>query len=40
VAVMPTGSGKSILFMLPVWVSSSAGLTIVVVPLILLRGDM
>lgn len=40
VAIMPTGGGKSILFMLPAWVSGSAGLTIVVVPLISLRGDM
>lgn len=39
VAVMPTGGGKSILFMLPAWVGSG-GLTIVVVPLIALRGDM
>jgi superfamily II DNA or RNA helicase len=40
VAVMPTGGGKSVLFMLPAWVSGRAGLTIVVVPLIALRGDM
>ena len=31
VAVMPTGGGKSVLFMLPAWVSGG-GLTIVVVP--------
>lgn len=40
VAVMPTGGGKSVLFMLPAWVSGRAGLTIVVVPLIALRQDM
>ncbi|CAG8359639.1 unnamed protein product, partial [Penicillium salamii] len=40
VAVMPTGGGKSVLFMLPAWVSGRAGLTIVVVPLVSLRGDM
>jgi superfamily II DNA helicase RecQ len=33
VAVMPTGGGKSLLFMLPTWVSRG-GLTIVVVPFI------
>jgi superfamily II DNA helicase RecQ len=38
VAVMPTGGGKSMLFMLPAWVSG--GLTVVVVPLIALRGDL
>jgi len=40
VVVMPTGGGKSVLFMLPAWVSGSAGLTIVVVPLIVLRREM
>jgi superfamily II DNA helicase RecQ len=39
VAVMPTGAGKSMLFMLPAWVEQG-GTTIVVVPLISLRGDM
>ncbi|EYE89895.1 P-loop containing nucleoside triphosphate hydrolase protein, partial [Aspergillus ruber CBS 135680] len=39
VAVMPTGSGKSMLFMLPAWVAPR-GTTIVVVPLIALRGDL
>jgi superfamily II DNA helicase RecQ len=39
VAVMPTGEGKSILFMLPAWVEPG-GTTVVVVPLIALRGDM
>ena len=39
VAVMPTGAGKSILFMLPAWVEPG-GTTVVVVPLIALRGDM
>lgn len=39
VAVMPIGGGKSVLFMLPAWVSSG-GLTIVVVLLIALRRDM
>lgn len=38
VVIMPTGSGKSLLFMLPAWVSS--GMTIVVVPLIALRADL
>ncbi|KAL6155691.1 hypothetical protein ACJBU6_05895 [Exserohilum turcicum] len=38
VAVMGTGAGKSVLFMLPAMVSS--GLTIVVVPLVALRYDM
>jgi hypothetical protein len=38
VVVMPTGGGKSMLFMLPAWVSG--GLTVVVVPLIALRGDL
>jgi hypothetical protein len=31
VAVMPTGGGKSMLFMLPAWVEPG-GLTVVVVP--------
>jgi superfamily II DNA helicase RecQ len=39
VAVMPTGAGKSLLFMLPAW-AEQGGTTIVVVPLIALRGDM
>jgi len=39
VAVMPTGAGKSMLFMLPAWVEQG-GTTVVVVPLIALRGDM
>jgi superfamily II DNA helicase RecQ len=39
VAVMPTGGGKSLLFMLPAWVSRG-GLTIVVLPLVALRWDM
>jgi superfamily II DNA helicase RecQ len=38
VVVMGTGAGKSVLFMLPASVSS--GLTVVVVPLVALRGDM
>lgn len=37
VAVMPTGSGKSMLFMLPAWVAPR-GTTVVVVPLLALRG--
>jgi superfamily II DNA helicase RecQ len=36
---MPTGEGKSILFILPAWVEPG-GTTVVVVPLIALRGDM
>jgi RecQ family ATP-dependent DNA helicase len=39
VTVMPTGEGKSILFMLPAWVEPG-GTTVVVVPLIALRSDM
>jgi superfamily II DNA helicase RecQ len=39
VAVMPTGGGKSLLFMLPAW-AEQGGTTVVVVPLIALRGDM
>lgn len=39
VAIMGTGSGKSLLFMLPAWCDSS-GTTVVVVPLISLRQDM
>jgi superfamily II DNA helicase RecQ len=39
VAVMPTGGGKSLLFMLPAW-AKQGGTTVVVVPLIALRGDM
>jgi superfamily II DNA or RNA helicase len=38
VAVMPTGGGKSMLFMLPAF--AAGGLTVVVVPLLALRGDM
>jgi superfamily II DNA helicase RecQ len=39
VAVMPTSGGKSLLFMLPAF-AEQGGTTIVVVPLIALRGDM
>ncbi|KAF9882584.1 hypothetical protein FE257_006232, partial [Aspergillus nanangensis] len=39
VAIMPTGSGKSMLFMLPAWIEPG-GTTVVVVPLIALRQDM
>ncbi|MCN0155273.1 RecQ family DEAD/DEAH box helicase [Salinispora arenicola] len=39
VAVMPTGGGKSVLFMLPAFVAPG-GCTIVVVPLISLRADL
>ena len=39
IAIMATGAGKSMLFMLPAW-AEQAGTTIVVVPLISLRGDM
>ena len=39
VAVMPTGAGKSLLFMLPAW-AEQGGTTVVVVPLVALRGDM
>lgn len=39
IAVMPTGAGKSLLFMLPAWVCSS-GITVVVVPLLALRADL
>jgi superfamily II DNA helicase RecQ len=38
VVVMGTGGGKSILFILPARCSS--GLTVVVVPLVLLRNDI
>jgi superfamily II DNA/RNA helicase len=38
VVIMGTGAGKSMLFMLPASVSS--GVTVVVVPLVALRGDM
>lgn len=38
ITVMPTGGGKSVLFMLPAWVAG--GTTVVVVPLIALRSDM
>jgi superfamily II DNA or RNA helicase len=40
VAVMPTGGGKSMLFMLPAWVAGRGGLTVVVVPLTSLRQDL
>ncbi|MGH3848179.1 MAG: DEAD/DEAH box helicase, partial [Pseudonocardiaceae bacterium] len=40
VVVMPTGGGKSILFMLPAWVAQRGGLTVVVVPLTALRADL
>ena len=36
--MMPTGGGKSILFMLPAYVEPS-GTTVVVIPLIALRQD-
>jgi superfamily II DNA helicase RecQ len=39
VAVMPTGGGKSLLFMLPAF-AEQGGTTVVIVPLIALRGDM
>ena len=39
VAVMPTGAGKSLLFMLPAW-AEQGGTSVVVVPLIALRADM
>jgi superfamily II DNA helicase RecQ len=39
VAVMPTRAGKSLLFMLPAW-AEQGGTTVVVVPLIALRGDI
>ncbi|CEN60840.1 hypothetical protein ASPCAL03272 [Aspergillus calidoustus] len=39
VAIMPTGGGKSMLFILPAW-AVPGGTTIVVVPLISLRQDM
>jgi superfamily II DNA helicase RecQ len=39
VAVMPTGASKSLLFMLPAW-AEQGGTTVVVAPLIALRGDM
>jgi superfamily II DNA helicase RecQ len=39
VAVMPTGGGKSFLFMLSAW-AEQGGTTVVVTPLIALRGDM
>jgi superfamily II DNA helicase RecQ len=39
VAIMPTGGGKSMLFMLPAW-AVPGGTTIVVVPLVSLRQDM
>jgi superfamily II DNA helicase RecQ len=40
VVVMPTGGGKSMLFMLPAWVAQRGGLTVVVVPLTALRTDL
>jgi superfamily II DNA helicase RecQ len=39
VAVMPTGGGKSLLFMLPAF-AEQGGTTVVVVLLIALRGDI
>jgi superfamily II DNA helicase RecQ len=39
VAVMLTGGGRSLLFMLPAW-AEQGGTTVVVIPLIALRGDM
>jgi superfamily II DNA or RNA helicase len=39
VAVMPTSGGKSLLFMLPAF-AEQGGTTIIVVPVIALRGDM
>jgi superfamily II DNA helicase RecQ len=39
VAVMLTRAGKSLLFMLPAW-AEQGSTTVVVVPLIALRGDM
>jgi superfamily II DNA helicase RecQ len=38
VAVIPTGGGKSILFMLPTF--AAGRLTVVVIPLLVLRGDI
>jgi superfamily II DNA helicase RecQ len=38
-AIMPTGGGKSLLFMLPA-VASKSGVTIVIVPIVALRQDM
>ncbi|CAI7613116.1 unnamed protein product [Penicillium viridicatum] len=39
IAVIPTGGGKSLLFILPAWICSR-GTTVVVVPLLALRGDL
>ncbi|KAF7174646.1 hypothetical protein CNMCM5623_009123 [Aspergillus felis] len=39
VAVMPTGGGKSMLFMVPAF-AAPGGTTIIVVPLVALRADM
>ena len=39
VAVIPTGGGKNLSFMLPAW-AEQGGTTVVVIPLIALRGDM
>ncbi|KAF7174655.1 hypothetical protein CNMCM6106_000807 [Aspergillus hiratsukae] len=39
VAVMPTGGGKSMLFMVPAF-ATPGGTTVVVVPLVALRADM
>lgn len=39
VAILPTGAGKSLLFMLPCTLPD-AGVTILIVPLVALHGDM
>jgi superfamily II DNA helicase RecQ len=39
IAILPTGAGKSVLFMLPCSFPS-AGVTVLVVPLVSLRGDL
>ena len=39
VAILPTGAGKSLLFMLP-YTLPDAGITILIVLLVLLYGDM
>lgn len=38
ITVIPTGAGKSLLFILPAWIAG--GLTVVVVPLLSLRTDL